>query len=104
MDRRKELALLRLSDEETDVLLAAVPDEARGECWWLVLPDGTPVPGDGGGGVALLSALRFTRPLGSSLSTLRLSPFVDGADKLLSRSRKQLGWFVPEGSAPRRFP
>jgi hypothetical protein len=32
------------TDEEVPERLAAVPEEERGECWWLVLRDGTPVP------------------------------------------------------------
>ncbi len=85
-------------------MLARVPQEKRTECWWLVLRDGTPVPGDGGGGVILLVELRLTRPLGRVLGALRLSPLVDLLDKALSRCRKHLGRFVPEGPAPRRYP
>jgi hypothetical protein len=81
-----------------------VPQEKRTECWWLVLRDGTPVAGDGGGGVMLFAELRLTRPLGRVLGALRLSPLVDLLDKALSRCRKHLGRFVPEGSAPRRYP
>jgi hypothetical protein len=81
-----------------------VPEEARGECWWLVLRDGTPVPGDGGGGVALFSELRLTRPLARLLRALRASSLLDALDKLVARHRSALGKLVPEGEAPRRFP
>jgi hypothetical protein len=82
----------------------SVPEEARGECWWLVLRNGTPVPGDGGGGVALFSELRLTRPLARLLRALRASPLLDALDKLVARHRGALGKLVPEGPAPRRYP
>jgi hypothetical protein len=96
--------LLPLSDEEAANLLAAVPDEARNECWWLVLRDGTPVPGNKGGGVLLLAEMKLTRPLAQPLRWLRLSAVVDSLDNVLARRRAGLGQFVPEGSAPRRYP
>jgi hypothetical protein len=104
LDRREELALLRLGDDAAGRLLASIPEEARDECWWLVLRDGTPVQGDRGGGVALFSELRLTRPLGRVLRTLRAGRLVDALDRLVSRHRSRLGRFVPEGPAPRRFP
>lgn len=81
-----------------------MPEDARGECWWLVLRDGTPVPGDSGGGVALFAEVRLTRPLARLLRAVRASVFIDGLDKLVARHRGRLGRFVPEGPAPRRFP
>jgi hypothetical protein len=96
--------LLPLADQEADRLLASVPEEARWECWWLVLADGTPVPGDGGGGVTLFAELQLTRPLGRLLRALRVSPLVDALDKLAARHRTRLGRFVPDGPAPRRYP
>jgi hypothetical protein len=81
-----------------------VPADARGECWWLVLRDGTPVAGDAGGGVALFSEMRLTRPLGRALRAARASALVDACDKILARHRARLGRFVPEGPAPRRYP
>ena len=77
MDRHEQLALLPLGDEETGRLLASVPDEKRGECWWLVRRDGTPVEGDRGGGVLLFTEVQLTRPFGRVLGLLRLSPVVD---------------------------
>jgi hypothetical protein len=93
-----------LEDDESGELLAGIPEDERGECWWLVLRDGTPIPGDRGGGVAVLAELRLTRPLGLALRALRLSPAVDALDRLAARRRGRLGRFVPDGPAPRRFP
>jgi hypothetical protein len=95
---------LPLGDEEAGRLLASVPEEARGECWWLVLRDGTLVPGDAGGGVALFQEVRLTRPLGRAIRTLRAAPLLDALDKLVARHRGQLGRVVPDGPAPRRYP
>jgi hypothetical protein len=85
-------------------VLSSVPEEARDECWWLVLRDGTPVPGDGGGAVALLSEVRLTRPIGRLLRRLRASGLFDAVDELVARHRGRIGLFVPDGSAPRRYP
>lgn len=63
-----------------------------------------PVAGVGGGGVLLLAEIQLTRPLGRVLRTLRLSPVIDGLDRVLARYRQRLGRFVPEGPAPRRYP
>jgi hypothetical protein len=98
------LALLPLADEESGNLLASIPEEARDECWWLVTRDGTPIQGDAGGAVALLSEITLTQPLGRLFRTLRASPLLDALDKLVARHRGRLGSVVPEGSAPRRYP
>jgi hypothetical protein len=76
----------------------------RGACWWLVLPDGTPLPGDGGAGVVLLAELRLTRPIGRLLRVLHASRAVDALDALIARHRGRLGRAVPDGPAPRRYP
>ena len=104
MDRHEALGFLPLKDEEAGRLLASIPADERLECWWLVRTDGTPVAGNRGGGVEILRELRLTRPLGGLLRALRLSRAVDVADDLLARCRKQLGRFVPEGPAPKRYP
>jgi hypothetical protein len=96
--------LLPLADDEAQILLRPVQEDRRGERFWLVLRDGTPVAGDSGGGVALLCELRLTRTLGLALRTLRAGRLVDGVDKLFARHRSALGRFVPDGPAPRRFP
>jgi hypothetical protein len=104
IDRRGELALLPLADVMAGDLLGVVAEDERGECWWLVLRDRRPVPGDRGGGVALLAEVRLTRPLGRLLRAFRLSPLVDASDRLVSRHRGRLGRLVPDGPAPRRYP
>ena len=81
-----------------------MPEEARDECWWLVLRDGTPIAGDDGGGVALFAEVRLTRPLGRALSAVRASALIDILDKVVARNRSRLGRFVPDGPAPRRYP
>jgi hypothetical protein len=81
-----------------------VPEEARDDCWWLVLRDGTLVPGDEGGGVALLAELRLTRPLARVLRTLRASALVDALDEFLAGQRKRLGRVVPDRPVTRRYP
>ena len=96
--------MLPLADEEADTLLDGIPKEARMECWWLVLRDGTPVAGNKGGGVAILSELRLTRPVGVMLRLLRLSPVVDFLDDQLAGQRARLGRFVPDRPALRRYP
>jgi hypothetical protein len=62
LDRREELALLPLGEDEAGRLLTSVPEEGRGECWWLVLRDGTPVAGDGGGGLMLFAEVPGDEP------------------------------------------
>jgi hypothetical protein len=81
-----------------------VPEGARDECWWLVLRNGTPIPGDAGGGVALFERVRLTRPLGRVLRTVHASALIDAFDKVVARYRSRLGGLVPEGPAPRRYP
>jgi hypothetical protein len=81
-----------------------VPEDLRHACWWLVLRDGRPVAGDGGGGVLLLAELRWTGPLGHALQRVRGSRAVDATDALVARHRGRLGRFVPDGPAPRRYP
>ena len=104
LDRGERVALLPLGDDEAAAVLAPIPPEQRGECWWVVLRDGTPVPGDRGGGVVLLAELRLTSPLAKVFGWLRLSGVVDALDRLVARHRGRLGRFVPDGAAPRRFP
>ena len=81
-----------------------MPEEKRGECWWLVLCDGTVVRGDEGAGVMLLEEIRLTGPLGRALRAVRLSPAVDVFDRVVARYRSRLGRLVPDGPAPRLYP
>jgi hypothetical protein len=103
-DRGEELGLVRLADHEAGRLLAAVPEEARGECWWLVQRDGTPIAGDAGGGLAVLAEVRLTRPAARVLRALHAGVLIDGLDTVLARNRGRLGRVVPDGPAPRRYP
>lgn len=96
--------MLPLADDKAAQLLASIPEEDRDKCWWLVLRDGTPVPGDDGGGVALLAEVRLTRPLAHLVKAVRATRLLDASDELLARHRAALGRFVPEGDAPRRYP
>jgi hypothetical protein len=98
------VALLPLAAEEAGRLLASVAPARRSECWWLVLRDGTPVPGNHGGGVLLLIELDATRQLGHALRALRMSGLVDALDNLVARHRTRIGRLVPDGPAPRRHP
>jgi hypothetical protein len=86
------------------MLLAAVPEDARGECWWLVLRDGRAIAGDAGGGVIVLEQLALTRPFGRVLRAVHASRLVDAFDRLVARHRVRLGRLVPDGPAPRRYP
>jgi hypothetical protein len=104
LDRRRELALLPLADDAAARLVAGIPETRRDDCWWLVLRDATPVPGDAGGGVALFAELRLTRPLGRFLRAVGAGPLIDALDKLVSCHRGRLGKLVPDGPAPRRYP
>ncbi len=98
------MALLPLEDEQAGRLLASVPEELRTDSWWLILRDGTPVAGNNGGGIAVLTEVERTRPLASVLRRMRLSPLLDALDKLVARYRKYLSRFVPDGSGPHRYP
>jgi hypothetical protein len=93
-----------MADHAANQLLATIPEDARSHCWWLVRPGGTPIPGDRGGGVALLVEMRLTRRIGRALEVLRASPLLDAGDRLLAGRRARLGRFVPDGPAPRRYP
>jgi hypothetical protein len=74
------------------------------ECWWLVLRDRTPVPGDLGGGISLMTGLQATRQIGRLLTVLGLSRFIDALDHLLAQQRGWLSRFVPDVAVLRRYP
>ena len=73
-----------------------MPEEARAECWWLVLRDGTPIAGDAGGSVALFAEVRLTRPVARAIRALHASALIDALDKVVARQRGRLGRLVPE--------
>ena len=93
-----------LTDPLVAGLLASVPEELRTDSWWIILCDGTPIPGKHGGGVALLRQLHRTRRLGLLLSAFHLTPFIDALDRCFAIWRRWLSRFVPDGPAPRRYP
>lgn len=103
LDRDEALAFLPLADPKAAPLLETVPAVERNERWWLVSRGG-PIPGDAGGGVALLRELRLTRPLGRLVARLGVSRAVDLLDLAATRNRGWLGRLVPNGPGPRRFP
>lgn len=85
-------------------LLVSKPEEKQTQTWWLILPDGTPVPGNRGGGIALLSTLQMTRIIGRLLAFFHLSPLIDALDRRFAVWRQWMSDFVPEGKGPRRYP
>ena len=93
-----------LTDPLVASLLASVPEEKWTDTWWIVLCNGTPIPGKHGGGIALLSQLHRTRRLGQVLAVFHLTPFIDALDRRFAIWRRWLSRFVPEGPAPRRYP
>jgi len=103
-DRGETFALLPLGDAAAAQALATVPADARNGRWWLVLRDGSAVPGDAGGGVAALGEATLTRPLARGLRVARASPIVDALDRFAARHRGKIGRLVPDGPAPRRYP
>jgi transposase len=104
IDFRQEIALLPYSDRLTPLLLTRVPEEARFQSWWLILCDGTLVPGNRGGCVALLSAMKVTRMIGRLVVIYHLSSLLDALDRRLAVWRRWLSRFVPEGRASHRYP
>ena len=81
-----------------------MPQEDWGQCWWLILSDGTPIPGNRGGGVLLLGEVQMTRNISRLLIAIRLSSFIDGLDRRFAVWRSWMSAFVPDGPAPHRFP
>lgn len=101
---RESLGLLPLDHSQAQEFLASVPEEERSDCWWLVLRDGTLVRGDEGGGRRILTEMGLTRPIGRLLGLLPVSGAIDAFDRWLARARGRLSRFVPDGSAPVRYP
>jgi hypothetical protein len=96
--------LLAYQNQDAVGLLPSVPEENREKSWWLILHDGTPVPGDEGGGVLLMSEMRSTRLIGSLLIKLHLSPLIDALDRLVARRRGRLSRYVPDVPVIHRYP
>jgi predicted DCC family thiol-disulfide oxidoreductase YuxK len=102
LDRREELAVLPLRDERAAPLLEPLPENERFSSWRLALPDGT-LAGHGAGAVALLRAMRLTRPVARVLAPLP-DRVLDIPYGVVAGKRSQLGRVVPDGPAPLRFP
>jgi hypothetical protein len=81
-----------------------VPEEKWPQSWWLILRDGIPLPGNHGGGVALLSEVHMTHHIGRLLAVFHLSPFIDALDQRFAVWRSWMSDYVPDGPAPRRYP
>ena len=96
--------MLPYTDPVVIDLLVSVSSEKRTDSWWLILRDGRPIPGNGGGGVMLLKEVQMTRWLGRLLAAVRMSPIIDALDHFLAHQRGRLSRFVPNGSALRRYP
>jgi predicted DCC family thiol-disulfide oxidoreductase YuxK len=102
IDRRRELAVLPLQDDEAATLLAELPEDERLASWRLVSPDGS-IVGYGAGLPRLLAAMRLTRPVARAL---RIVPprLLDRVYRAVAGNRGRVGWVAPDGPAPRRFP
>jgi hypothetical protein len=74
------------------------------ESWWLILRDQTPIPGDHGGGLALMAEIEATRLFSRLLIVLHLSPLVDALDRFVAQQRGWLSRFVPDVVVLRRYP
>jgi predicted DCC family thiol-disulfide oxidoreductase YuxK len=102
LDRERELALLPLQDPAAKPLLASLHEDRRLETWRLVRSDGA-LTGYGAGVPELLAATRLGRPAGRLLGLLPPG-VLDAGYGFVARHRGRIGRFVPDGSAPRRFP
>lgn len=96
--------MLPFSDPLSSILLASQPEEKLTQTWWLILPNSKTVPGNQGGGIALLSAMHLTRPIGRLLAFLHLSRLIDALDRRFAVWRRWMSDYVPEGIGPRRYP
>ena len=102
LDRRKELALLPLQDQEADRFLGPLPPGERLASWRLVRPDGS-LAGYGAGVSELLRSMWLTRPLGRAVAVVP-DQALDTLYEHAARRRGRLGRLVPRGTAPRRYP
>ena len=102
LDRRQELAVLSLQDEEAARLLDGLSSEERLASWRLVRPDGS-LAGHGAGLSELLGSMWLTRAVGRAVSLVP-DQALDTLYAQAARRRGRLGRLVPRGPAPRRFP
>jgi len=103
LDHRGALALLGLEDASADRLLEHVSEERRGSSLRLVLPDGRMLSG-GAAALGALERLPATRRLARTAAVLHAQPAAEALYALLARNRDRLGWLVPDGPGPRRYP
>ena len=103
LDRRGELALLGLDDGSADRLLEDVPEEERLSSIRLVRSDGLTLSG-GAAALGTLDRLPTTRLLARTVVLLHGQRAVESAYALVARHRRRLGYLVPDGPAPRRYP
>jgi len=102
LDRGEELAVLPLRDERAAPFLEPLPEDERFASWRLALTDGSLV-GYGAGAVALLRAMRLTRPVARVLASLP-GRALEAPYGAVAGNRGLLGRVVPDGPAPLRFP
>jgi hypothetical protein len=101
-DMDPHLGICPFREPEAELHLGDIPIEHRVKHWWVVTPDGKRFEGNHGGGVALLSNLRWLWPLGRALRFFHLSKLVDWLDDIINMSRPILAGWVSDGPAPKR--
>ena len=102
LDRRNELAVLPLQDDEARSFLQQLPTAERLASWRLVRRDGS-LAGYGAGLRELLGSMWLTRALGRAVSVVP-DRVLDTLYEQAARRRGRLGRLVPRGPAPRRYP
>ena len=102
LDRRNELAVLPLQDDEARSFLQQLPTAERLASWRLVRRDGS-LAGYGAGLSELLGSMWLTRALGRAVSVVP-DRVLDTLYEQAARRRGRLGRLVPRGPAPRRYP
>jgi predicted DCC family thiol-disulfide oxidoreductase YuxK len=94
------VALLPLEDEAAEALVNPLPERERFASWHLVRSGGQ-ISSRGAAGVDLLRALGYARP---ARAAARIERVIERLYELVAEHRDELGRFVPDGPAPRRFP
>ena len=102
LDRRNELAVLPLQDDEARSFLQQLPTAERLASWRLVRRDGS-LAAYGAGLSELLGSMWLTRALGRAVSVVP-DRVLDTLYEQAARRRGRLGRLVPRGPAPRRYP
>ena len=102
LDRRNELAVVPLQDDEARSFLQQLPTAERLASWRLVRRDRS-LAGYGAGLSELLGSMWLTRALGRAVSVVP-DRVLDTLYEQAARRRGRLGRLVPRGPAPRRYP